>query len=294
MKNFLTRLLSLHLLAFDLLSWVRGGWTDKSALEKLLKLYRQRPDLQEVYPEAQRGDLGRLINWASGVAAHLWKDSSYEILRPHAPWYVHHRVHSATNTVEWEAITATSVCSANPLLATLAVMQDRTASDISNHLMTLSMLITEFGLAEIVELGTRDGNSTLAFLEAVLPLGGHVLSIDIEPCLDAKRRVREANLFSHWTFLQGDDMGLQPPAIPEKIDLLFIDTSHVYIHTIAELKKYSPYLKSGAWIALHDYVEFPGVSRAVHEFVEASGRKLHFYPFMHQNGLALLRVGISE
>ena len=168
-------------------------------------------------------------------------------------------------------------------------MQDRGARDISSHLLTLSLIVQEFRLQKIVELGTRDGNSTLTFLEAAEHTGGRVTSIDVEPCLVAKKRVEHAGLNERWTFIQGDDLGLQPPHIPDRIDFLFIDTNHLHEHTLAELEVYSRYLVPQAWIALHDSVSFPGVTSAVMDFLTKHKREFSFYPYMHQNGLILLR-----
>lgn len=101
----------------------------------------------------------------------------------------------------------------------------------------------------------------------------------------AKSRVENAGFVESWTFIQGDDLALEPPQIPAAIDLLFIDTNHLYAATLAELNKYSRYLRPGAWIALHDYVSFPGVNRATQEFVRSAAVPIRFYAFMHQNGL---------
>jgi predicted O-methyltransferase YrrM len=261
-----------------------------AALAALMQVYEARPDLQEVYPEAAGGDLARLINWAAGVACGRWKDSSHPMLRPYAgTYYMLPSVPPDRAVPPWSTVANTSRASANPLAATLRVMEARESADISNHLMVLSLLIREFDLKQIVELGTRDGNSTMALLESARAIGGHVTSVDIEPCLSARRRVENAGLLQNWTFIQANDMELEPPQIPARMDFLFIDTSHLYAPTLAELKKYSDYLQPGAWVALHDYVSFPGVNRAVQDFVQSAGGKFHFYAFMHQNGLALLR-----
>ena len=276
------------------MGWAARRTTDEkkreTAIATLMQVYVARPDLQEVYPEAENGDLGRLINWAAGVSYRQWKDSAYEILKDYAGLYVAMpSIPSEAAAVPWSTARDTSQAALNALPVTLEVMQHRGAADISNHLMTLCLLVREFGLKNIVELGTRDGNSTLALLEAGRGIDAHVTSVDVEPCLAAKRRVQGAGLLDYWTFVQADDMQLQPPQIPVTIDLLFVDTSHLYAPTLAELNKYSAYLRDGSWIALHDYVSFAGVNRAVHDFVTSNPFRVRFYSFMHQNGLALLR-----
>jgi predicted O-methyltransferase YrrM len=259
------------------------------ALTTLLELYEQRPDLQEVYPEARSGQYERLITWAASASSGQCKDSSRPILAPHASWYAaNFKVVSAP--VPWNAAEGTSASSAFPLAITLKTMQRYDATDIGYHLILFPLLIVEFRLKNIVELGTRGGNSTLALLEAARHVDGRVFSVDVDPCLEAKRRIADADLGHLWTFIQGNDLDLEPNRLPQPIDLLFIDTNHLYRYTIRELQIYAQYLREGSWIALHDYVSFPGVNRAVKEFLESLPAKPSFYPFVHQNGLALLRV----
>lgn len=70
-------------------------------------------------------------------------------------------------------------------------------------------------------------------------------------------------------FIEGDS---QQEALAWKagreIDLLFIDANHEYYHVIADLLSWTPYLKHGGRLMLHDYDETsPGVMRAVHDFI---------------------------
>jgi predicted O-methyltransferase YrrM len=266
--------------------------TGYKAMGRLMAVYDQRADLREVFPEAADGNMQRLINWASGVSTKRWADDAFAALAPSAVWYCAN--HKAAAEVEapspWPIATQTSAASRNRLAVTFSVVQDPDANDISDHLLTMALLVTEFKLKSVVELGTRSGNSTLALLEAVRGTGGHVLSVDVDPCDDAKARVRAAGLNDIWTFIQGDDLALDESVLPQTIDLLFIDTNHLYVQTLAELQKYSNRLLEGSWILLHDYVEFPGVRRAVHEFVAGLPFRPSFYPFVNQNGLAVLRL----
>ncbi|MFL6305029.1 MAG: class I SAM-dependent methyltransferase [Candidatus Sulfotelmatobacter sp.] len=262
------------------------------AIDRLMGVYKQRPDLREVFPEAADGDKQRFINWAAGVSTKQWADDAFAALAPSVLWYCAH--HKPVTEVEapspWPVASETSAASRNRLTVTLSVVQDAKANDISDHLLTMALLVTEFKLKHVVELGTRSGNSTLALLEAVRGTGGRVLSIDVDACDDAKARVRAAGFDDIWTFIQGDDLALDDSVLPKAIDLLFIDTNHLYAQTIAELQKYSSRLLEGSWILLHDYVEFPGVRRAVHEFVAGLPYRPSFYPFANKNGLAVLRL----
>ena len=174
--------------------------------------------------------------------------------------------------------------------ATIGLMQASDSWDISFHLPTLALLDREFHLRTIVELGTRGGISTTALIEAARVIGGSVLSVDLAPCLEARQRIEKTGLANHWTFIQSPDMILGDDEIPPAIDLLFIDTSHQYTHTRQELENFGRRVRSRGWIALHDYTSYEGVPWAVHDLVASLETAPALYPFLHQNGLGLLRM----
>ena len=158
-------------------------------------------------------------------------------------------------------------------------------TDIHEHLQTLHLLTVELNLKNILELGTRTGESTISFLLAANKINGKVTSVDIDPCYEAKKRIKELKLDSLWSFIQMDDLKLN---WNEEVDHLFIDTSHTYQQTLLELKKFEPFVKKGGMITLHDTVSCPPVFDAISEYV--SNRKdLRFYKFFHNNGLAVIR-----
>ena len=98
----------------------------------------------------------------------------------------------------------------------------------------------------VLELGVRSGNSTSAFLTAAEKTGGHVWSVDTEPP-DVPVHWADSGL---WTFIQGDDLTLEPPVTA--FDVVFIDTSHHYAHTLTELRRFVPIVKPGGTVLLHD------------------------------------------
>jgi len=118
------------------------------------------------------------------------------------------------------------------------------ASDIRDHLPRLHDEATG-GDVTVLELGVRSGNSTAAFLAAVEEHGGHVHSVDM-----VRPRVP---WFGHeqWSFYLGDDM-LLVNDLPDDVDVLFIDTSHHYRHTLAELAAFVPKVKAGGVVLMHD------------------------------------------
>lgn len=126
----------------------------------------------------------------------------------------------------------------------------------------------------VLELGVRSGNSTSAFLSAAEENGGHVWSVDTESP-DVPEHWRESGL---WTFTGGDDLLLDFTG--HEFDVVFIDTSHHYDHTLAELRKYVPLVAKGGSVLLHDtllahvdYEELPyPVTLAVSTFCKETGR----------------------
>lgn len=101
----------------------------------------------------------------------------------------------------------------------------------------------------IAELGTRTGNSTAALLAGAAASGGHVWSVDNGP-VTVPSWWHECGL---WSFLAADDMSDEAAAwLPAELDVLFIDTSHLYDHTLAELRRYVPRIRPGGTVLCHD------------------------------------------
>jgi len=158
-------------------------------------------------------------------------------------------------------------------------------TDIHEHLQTLYMLSIELNLKTVLELGTRTGESTITLLLATKELGGTMTSVDVDPCLEAKEKVKKSELEKYWNFIQSDDISLDWNTT---IDHLFIDTSHTYDHTLAELRKFEPFVRKGGLITLHDIMSCPPVLDAINDFL-AERDNFRFYKFFHNNGLGILR-----
>lgn len=150
----------------------------------------------------------------------------------------------------------------NPLTATSLVAWATDQRDMLPHLETLTRYAGE--AQSIVEFGTRGGVSTWAFLDG-LPADGHMWSMDIEDCVVPPRVSSDPR----WTFIQGDDMDpLAQRQLPGGADLVFIDTSHEYVHTGKELLLALTFGPSR--IICHDAM-WVGVTQAVAEFCSAYG-----------------------
>jgi cephalosporin hydroxylase len=145
-------------------------------------------------------------------------------------------------------------------------------SDIHEHLPTLfeAVLTCPSRNPYIVECGVRSGNSTAALLYGlVVRQGGTLLSVD--PAVPDVPDHWFAN--PYWTYVRGDDCDpLVTADIEPGIDILFIDTSHTYEHTLRELQVYWPRVRPGGVAFFHDTeTEGCGVSDALDAFFGQDG-----------------------
>ena len=117
---------------------------------------------------------------------------------------------------------------------TLAAEYERlcnTPSDIYEHLPTFVDLVDVTDAEHVIELGTRTGVSTIAWLHALNGTGGRLTSVDIDDRPDIGD-------YDHWTFIRGNDLH---PSVVSRLtpaEIVFIDTSHHYQHTLSELYLY--------------------------------------------------------
>ncbi len=126
-------------------------------------------------------------------------------------------------------------------------------TDINEHLPRLFTESLRMQPRLIVELGVRGGASTFVFERVAQHCNATLVSIDIEDCT-------QASSYPHWHFIQHDDVAFaeQFPAwcaersLSAAIDVLFIDTSHYYDHTVAEINAWFPLLADHALVFFHD------------------------------------------
>ncbi len=121
----------------------------------------------------------------------------------------------------------------------------RTPSDINEHLPTFVALVQRLNAKHVIELGTRSGVSTTAWLHGLSKTGGRLTSVDIDEAPDIATH-------DDWTFLQGDDCDPDITVQLDPADIVFIDTSHTYLQTVAELYLYRWLVKPGGLMVLHD------------------------------------------
>ena len=126
-------------------------------------------------------------------------------------------------------------------------------TDICDHLEELFLLCLDREFRLIVELGVGDGESSFVFERAAKLWDAVLVSVDIED---------RANVSTYGKrhFLHGDDVAFGETfpswcadrGFSPEIDLLFIDTSHLYEHTVREIRAWFPHLGPSARVVFHD------------------------------------------
>jgi len=154
----------------------------------------------------------------------------------------------------------------------------------------LSDLVFHRKPAVVVELGCFVGWAS-AHLAATLQANGHgkLYCVDYdEKNLDGTmRNLKRLGLDGVATLLLGKSTEPTVAArLPNKIDILFIDTSHTYRDTRDEILLYSSRIGETGCIVLHDSISFPGVRRAIAE-ISSTFRVLTFAT-ESGNGLSVL------
>ncbi len=139
-------------------------------------------------------------------------------------------------------------------------------TDIRLHLPYLFETALEYPEFRLLELGTRDGNSTSAFLAAADEVNGKVWSVDIDDLSIEDKIISLFSATKKWEFKKTNDLAIRTE-IP--FDIIFIDTSHDLYHTILELRHFGQMVKPGGRILLHD-TEWLGLDSPSAQYMFAS------------------------
>ena len=153
--------------------------------------------------------------------------------------------------IDWFGRSRQDSANSDDIRAILEHCRERT--DISDHLVRLYTSALSVSPRLIVELGVRTGESTNVLARVARRCGSRLVSVDIDDCAHV------CNL-PGWLFNKTDDIDFArrfPVWAREKgfspiIDFLFIDTSHIYEHTVAEIEHWFPFVRENGKIAFHD------------------------------------------
>jgi len=125
----------------------------------------------------------------------------------------------------------------------------------------LQGLITGNNISKIVECGTNYGYATLliGIMQRNMKNKNSLFTVDIERFKTefAQSWVTRAALGDQVKLFTGDSASRETTQeamdfLGGELELVFIDSSHVYSHTVRELETWYPLLKPGGFIVLHD------------------------------------------
>jgi predicted O-methyltransferase YrrM len=118
--------------------------------------------------------------------------------------------------------------------------------------------IKKFKSPIILELGVQNGTSTKKFIDICNNQNGYLYSVDIEDCSSVSSD-------KNWTFIKSrdDNFELIKSKIPEKIDILYIDSLHEAKHVSNIIYGYYNMIKVGGMIFIDDISHLPYVKNGI-------------------------------
>lgn len=122
--------------------------------------------------------------------------------------------------------------------------------DSDRHALTLFGIAMSIHAKTVLELGVRNGGTTLPLLCAVKEFGGMLHSVDLE------RQLGEApeEFRAHWQFFESDAIAWLDQAANSgaHYDLIYVDDWHSYPHVKRELELIDRITSPSSVILLHD------------------------------------------
>ena len=116
----------------------------------------------------------------------------------------------------------------------------------------LMPLVSNIKSPIILELGVENGRSTKKFLDICSNKYGKVFSVDVNDCSSVTND-------KNWEFFKTRDDNFEfiKSKLPEKIDVLFIDSLHEASHVEKLIYAYYPIIKVGGYIFIDDISHLP-------------------------------------
>ena len=146
-----------------------------------------------------------------------------------------------------------------------------------------------------LEVGVRHGITTMALLHAMRETGGRLISLEIAegPLFVALERVEAAKLSCWWQpVLRSSDAFAEHdlPTLLPSLDLLWLDGDHSYEQTKRDVDNYSPWVRPGGFVVLHDSANVlePGVVQVVAEMKDSG--KYEMLTLCFSYGMTIARV----
>lgn len=132
--------------------------------------------------------------------------------------------------------------------------------DSDKHFITLFSIALASGAKNIIELGVREGGTTLPLLTATQMNNGTLHSVDI----NKTTFIPPAELKKHWKFSQQDAIQfLEKWDTSIDVGLVYIDDWHSYDHVKKELELIDKIVSPSSVILIHDLM-YGGTSPFYH------------------------------
>lgn len=165
-------------------------------------------------------------------------------------------------------------------------------SDMAGNLLLLYALTIGYKAHRVLEIGTADGTSTLAFLKAMSEIGGCVISVDQQNCECAHALVEQYGFEHLWQFRRGDSHVLLKDLLQERaeFDLILIDGDHSWQGAKQDIIDSSALLKPDGLLLIHDCYfaregDGEGTAKTILEFLKESEWQGIVLPFAGNMGL---------
>ena len=120
--------------------------------------------------------------------------------------------------------------------------------DSDRHLMTLFSIVLSSRGTNVLELGVRDGTTTLPLLYSTYLNGGTLTSVD-----KVKRSFQVPEYAENsWDYIESDAIEFLEKYDGEKFDIVYVDDWHSYDHVYKELNYLDKMVGPSSLIILHD------------------------------------------
>lgn len=122
--------------------------------------------------------------------------------------------------------------------------------DSDKHLLTLYSIALSINAKNILELGVRNGSTTLPLLLACNVTGGKLESVDLEQTSFKCPKEFE----KQWSFIKANALDILKEKVDkkEKYDLIYVDDWHSYDHVKQELEYIDQLVRPNSVVLLHD------------------------------------------
>ena len=108
------------------------------------------------------------------------------------------------------------------------------------------------GAKTILEIGSRAGNSSMILAAEAKKNLGMLYCVECEPIPLWYENMRKCNLENFATMIQTFSPWVDYTKLPTSLDYLFIDGDHRTSHFIADFHFFSPLVRKGGFVAIHD------------------------------------------